>query len=51
MMYEMRSRKPECTLLHTQGILNLLHRIGMVCEELAFDDAVSYVNIYDCIHS
>ena len=32
----------EPTLLSTQGIFNLSHHIGMVWEELAFDDAVSY---------
>ena len=42
MMYEMRSRKPEPTLLRTQRIFNLPHHIGMVREELAFNDAVSY---------
>ena len=26
----------------TQGIFNLPHHIGMVWQELAFDDAVSY---------
>ena len=36
MMYEMR--RPVPTLLPTQGIFNLPHHIGMVCEELAFDD-------------
>ena len=40
-MYEMR-RMPEPALLQTQGIFNLPHHIGMVGEELAFDDAVSY---------
>ena len=30
MMYEMRRSKPEPTLLLTQGIFNLQHRIGMV---------------------
>ena len=39
MMYEMR-RKPKPTLLQTQGIFNLPHHIGMVSEELAFDDVV-----------
>ena len=44
MMYEMRRRrrKPECTLLQTEGIFNLPHHICMACEELAFDDTVSY---------
>ena len=40
MMYEMR-RQPEPTLLPTQGIFNLQHHMGMVWEELVFDDAVS----------
>ena len=35
MMYEMRRRKPEPTLLLTHGIFNLPHHTGMVCEELA----------------
>ena len=30
MMYEMRRRKPEPTLLPIQGIFNLPHHIGMV---------------------
>ena len=42
MMYEMRRRKPELRLLPTQEIFNLPHHIGMVSEEHAFDDAVSY---------
>ena len=44
MMYEMKRRKPEPTLLPTQGIFNLAHHIGMVPirEELAFADAVNY---------
>ena len=41
MMCEMR-RKPEQTLLPTQVISDLPHHIGMVSEELAFDDCVSY---------
>ena len=36
MMYAMRRRMPESTLLPTQGIFNLPHHIGMVWEELAF---------------
>ena len=40
MIYEMRSRMPEPTPLPIQGIFNLPH--GMIWEELAFDDAVSY---------
>ena len=39
MMYDMRRRKLEPTLWPSQGIFNLL---GMVWEELAFNDAVSY---------
>ena len=35
-------RKPEPTLLLTQGIFYLPHHIGMVWEELDFDNAVSY---------
>ena len=42
MMYEMRRRKPNPTLLPTQGIFNLPHYVGMVWEELVFYDAVSY---------
>ena len=42
MIYEMRRWKREPTLLLTQGIFNLPHNIGMVWEELAFDNAVSY---------
>ena len=43
MMYKMRRRKPGPTLLLTQVIFNLpQYDIGMVWEELAFDDAVSY---------
>ena len=42
MMREMRRRKPEPTLLPTQGVFNLTHHTGMVCEELAFDDTASY---------
>ena len=41
-MYEMSRRKPKPTLLLTQGIFNLPRHIGMVCEEVAFDDAISY---------
>ena len=39
MMYEMRRKKPEPTILLTQGILNLSHHIGMVWEQLAFDES------------
>ena len=42
MMYAIRRRKPEPTLLSTQGIFNFLHHMGMVYEELAFGDPVSY---------
>ena len=35
-------RKPKPTLLTTCSIFNLPHYIGMVQEELAFDDTVSY---------
>ena len=41
MMYEMRRRKPEPTLLLTEAIFNLQHHIDMILEELAFDDAIS----------
>ena len=34
MMYDTRRRKPEPTFLLTQGIFNLPHHTGMVCEEL-----------------
>ena len=46
MMYEMRRRKPEPTLLLTQLIFNLPYHMSMVREELAFDDAVSYMYPY-----
>ena len=39
-MYEMRRHKPEPTLLLTDGIVKLPHHIGMLSEELAFDDTV-----------
>ena len=43
MMYEMRRRrKPEPTVLLTQEIFDLPHHIGIVWEELAFDDTVSF---------
>ena len=42
MMYKMRRIKPEPTLLLHEGIINLPHHIGMVLEELTFDDTVSY---------
>ena len=40
MMYEMRKLEP--TLLLIQGLSNLPHHIGMVLEELAFDETISY---------
>ena len=52
MIYKMRRRKPEPTLLPTQGIFNLPHHIGMVCEELPFDAAVSYTQrVNGLLHS
>ena len=42
MIYEMTRRKSEATLLQTQGIFDHPHCIGMVGEELAINDAVSY---------
>ena len=42
MRYEMRRRKPKPTGLLTQWIFNLPFHIGMVWEELSFDDPVSY---------
>ena len=42
MVYEMRRIKPEPTFLLTQQIFNVPRHIGMVWEELAFDDALSY---------
>ena len=42
-MSEMRRRNPEPTLLQTQTIFNLPDNTGMVWEELAFDDAISYL--------
>ena len=38
-MYEMRRKKVEPTLLQTQASFNLPQHIGMVGEELGFDDA------------
>ena len=40
MKNEVRRRKPEPTLLLTQAIFFHPHRVGMVSEELAFDDVV-----------
>ena len=42
MMNEMSRRKPESTLLPTEGLFNLPHHIGMVWEELAFDNTISF---------
>ena len=42
MMYDMGRRKPKSTLLPTQRNFNLPHHIGIVREELAFDDTQSY---------
>ena len=44
MMYDMRRRKPEHTLLPTRRIFNLQQDIGMVQEELTFDDDVSHTD-------
>ena len=44
MMYKMR-RKPEPTPLATKGIFNLPHQKGIVQDELAFDDTVSYTEL------
>ena len=43
MMFEMRRRKPEPSLLllPIRGIFNLPQQIGILCEDLAFDDAES----------
>ena len=46
MMYGTRRRKPKPAL---KGIFNLPRHIGMVWEELAFDDAVSYTQWWKCI--
>ena len=42
MMFDMTRRKPETTLSQTWGNFILPRHIGMVWEELALDDAVSY---------
>ena len=47
MMYEMRRIKAKPTLLPTQAIFNLPHHIGMVCEELADGDVVSYTQWWE----
>ena len=49
MMYEMRWRKSEPTFLLTKGIFNLSHHIGMVWEDLAFDDTVSEVSVREVL--
>ena len=41
-MHEMRRRMPERTILLTQGNFNLPNHIGMILEELAFDDTNLY---------
>ena len=41
-IYVITGGKPGRTLLSTQGIFNLSPHVGMVWEELVFDDAVSY---------
>ena len=48
MMFEIRTRKPERTLLPTEGIFNLPHHVGLVWEELAFDDTVIHSREMDC---
>ena len=40
--WQLVDRKPEPTVLLTQGIFNLLHDIDMVWEQLAFGDTVNY---------
>ena len=42
MMYEIRKRMPESTLLPAKGIFNIPHHKGKVWEELAFDDTKLY---------
>ena len=42
MMYKIRRRKPEPTLLLTQGFFNLPHNVGTVSDELDFDNALIY---------
>ena len=44
MIYVISREKADPTPLPTQGIFNLWHQIGMGWEELAFDDAVSYMH-------
>ena len=40
--WQLVERKPNPTLLLTQGIINLPHHVDMVWGQLAFDDTVSY---------
>ena len=48
MMYEMRRKKPESTLLPTDGIFNLPHHIGMVTVKIFITVAVHFhLNITD----
>ena len=42
MIYELRRRNPQPTLLQCQGMFNLPQHIGMVWEELAFDETKLY---------
>ena len=44
MMHEMK-KKPKPTHLLTQGIFIFRDHIGMVREELVFDDAASYTQL------
>ena len=43
--WQLVDRKPEPTLLLTQGISNLTHHIDVAWEQLAFDDVV-YTTMY-----
>ena len=43
MMYKVRRRKPEPTLLASQWIFDLPHQIGMVWDEVDFDDTKLYI--------
>ena len=44
MLYEMRRRKADPTVIPTHEILNLPHHMGVMKAELAIDDAVGYVH-------
>ena len=44
-IWDEEKKKPKPTLSPTQRIFNLPHHIGIVCEELSFDDAVSYTQM------